>query len=212
MWLAKRSLDFSQNKGVLVLANAHVTRLIWTYKSVLSADAFGKAGAKSKDGAVVTPVVPFVKGNKTNILGFFMIVLKDASGNIYPVPKTLRYVDTDTNTNSNNNAASRASREIPDGSFLPENSDAVGLPRIYKDVAIRSYITKGDVLHSEIGLLKPDVFTEVQLIACVLRNHAPVISGAPGNVYMDVREHRVSAMVPDLGLGNHFYLRLNGAY
>tara|TARA_Y100001938_G_scaffold149548_1_gene236737 strand:- start:118 stop:1107 length:990 start_codon:yes stop_codon:yes gene_type:complete len=215
------SLDFDRHTGLLVLANAHVTKLNWIYKSQTNIGGFVQpkvAGAKSKgDGSVTlgtdvsTGLIKpsWVQGNTSHIYGFFMLALKDAAGNYYPVPKTLRYIDSDTNTNSDSDAEHRVSREIPEGSFEPENSGCKAMPRIYKDVPIRSFIRHNDIVPREIGVVVPSVFTEIQLLASVLVNHEPVVSGSSGTGYMWVKETRVTGMTPNLGSGFNFRYNLD---
>jgi hypothetical protein len=129
------------------------------------------------------------------------------------VPKTLRYIDADTNTGTNQDAKNRGAREIPEGgSFIPENNGCKGLPRVYKDVSIRSYVRQEDLVRANVGMAVPHQFVEVQLVASVLRNHSPVIFGSPGNVYMDVRETRVSGIIPRFATGAVKAYRLHGRY
>jgi hypothetical protein len=211
-------IDFSENDGVLLLANAHVTKLIWTYTSKLELfDFTGRKKTKS-EGATAGDITPdtstkWVAGNKTDLIGFFMLVLIDAAGQKYPIPKTLRYIDADTNTGTNQDAKNRGAREIPEGgSFIPENNGCKGLPRVYKDVSIRSYVRQEDLVRANVGMAVPHQFVEVQLVASVLRNHSPVIFGSPGNVYMDVRETRVSGIIPRFATGAVKTYRLHGRY
>ena len=222
---ASISLDFTRDTGLLALANAHVSKLNWTYQS---AQGFGggfvqpklvgaasKAGGSSPDGTadITGSVKPtYLQGNTTHVYGFFMLALKDMSGNYYPVPKTLRYIDSDTNTNSDSTAEHRSAREIPDGEFAPENSACKAMPRVYKDVPIRSFIRKIDILPREVGGTVPNVFTHIQLLACVRVNHAPIITGKHGIGYLWVRETRVTGLTPKLGLGNTYYFTLDGSY
>ena len=232
-------VDFTKDDGFLALANAHVSKLLWTYedfkddsihviipegdydriftslgaKSGKGEDGSGGGGSDSVDDGII-PEVPleYVTGNSSHVLGFFMLVMVDSSGNYYPIPKTIRYIDGDTTTNTDKQVPeeNRREREIPKTAWDPEGRECFGMPRVYKDVPIRSYIRKVDIVPYDTGIALPDTFSKVKLVASVLINTPRPTAGKPTNLYMDVKETRVSALILNMARGDSSSYRLSG--
>mgnify|MGYP003676410712 FL=1 len=84
------------------------------------------------------------------------------------------------------------------------------MPRVYKDVPIRSYIRKVDIVPYDTGIALPDTFSKVKLVASVLINTPRPTAGKPTNLYMDVKETRVSALILNMARGDSSSYRLSG--
>jgi len=201
-----------RGKQIFVMANIHVTQLYVEYPSFTGMVFLDDEKTDSDDvvGAwgVTKPISKKVKGSTPHVYGFFMICLVDADRKLYPVPKTLRYIDSDTNTNTGRDMAEedREKFEVARGDvegdtgvfFKPERDQVNALPRVSKDVAIRSMIRYEDILPADASdpHTLPDEFVAVRFVASVLGNRLEMT--AKDEVKMHIAASRISAFVPDM--------------
>tara|TARA_R100001594_G_scaffold127377_1_gene165035 strand:- start:482 stop:1648 length:1167 start_codon:yes stop_codon:yes gene_type:complete len=208
---AECPVDFTERgKQLFVMANIHVTQLYVEYSS----SEYGTMEEIEKDDDDdegmwgVTVTASKLTGHSPHIYGFFMICLVDEARNLYPVPKTLRYIDSDTNTNTGRDMAEedREKFEVARGEvegdtgtfFKPERDQKNGLPRVHKDVPIRSMIRHEDILptNDAVPHTIPKKFVAARFVASVLRND--VMMYGDDEAKMHISASRISAFVPDM--------------
>jgi hypothetical protein len=165
------SPDIEQVNGILVLANVYVEQL-YSY-------AKGRLGAHEQAKLMAA------------------IALSSSSGATYIAPVSIRYIDSETNTNNGRDVSVREADHyhIPhDTSSNPAQRQVHTLPRIHKDLPIRTYITQKDIVHLN-PTSGPSTWKYVRLLLCI-DNHSQTYREADYITYAEIGHTTLSVVMP----------------